>query len=87
MMLGEITPLIIGLLLGVLLGTQLSAPLSKRTVALLLGLSIVAAFLFGAPVFTWSIYGGYILPGLSFATPFIGAMVGLLIGKALRGGR
>jgi len=86
-MLGEITPLIIGFLLGVLFGTQLSGPLSKRTVALLVGLSIVGAFLFEAPIFTWSVYGGYILPGLSFATPFIGATIGLLIGKALRGGR
>ncbi|MGQ9759650.1 MAG: hypothetical protein ACUVQ5_03645 [Candidatus Methanomethylicaceae archaeon] len=86
MMLGEITPFIIALLLGILFGTRLSGKLSGRTVVLLIAFSIVGALLFGSFMFTYSLYGGYIAPGLGFATPLIGATIGILIGKALRGG-
>lgn len=85
MMLGEITPFIVALLLGILFGTQLTGKLSSRTVVLIVALSIVGALLFGSFIFTYSIYGGYIAPGLGFATPLIGATIGILIGKALKG--
>lgn len=85
MMLGEITPFIISILLGILFGTQLSGKISKGTVALVVIFSIVGALLFGAFTFTYTLYGGFIMPGLGFATPLIGSTIGILIGKALRG--
>jgi len=50
-------------------------------------LCIVGASLFQAPVFTWSLIGGYITDGLSFAAPFISATIGILLGWAVRGGK
>lgn len=85
MLIGEITPFIISIILGVLFGTQLSGKISKGTAVLVIIFSIVGALLFGAFMFTYSIYGGYIMPGLGFATPLIGATIGILIGKALKG--
>lgn len=85
MMPGDITPFIISIVLGVLFGTQLSGKISKGTTILVIIFSIVGALLFGAFMFTYSIYGGYIMPGLGFATPLIGATIGILIGKALKG--
>ncbi len=85
MMLGEITPFLIALILGIFFGAQFSGKLSRRGSYFILGMAIIAAFLFEAPIFTSSIFGGYILPELSFATPFIGATVGILIGKYLGG--
>ncbi len=85
MMLGEITPFFIALLLGFLFGTQFLGQLSRRGILLIIGLTIVAAFLFEAPLFTTSILGGFITPEISFATPLIGAVVGLLIGKYVGG--
>ncbi|MCX8182478.1 MAG: hypothetical protein N3D12_05110 [Candidatus Methanomethyliaceae archaeon] len=85
MMLGEITPFIISIILGILFGTQLSGKISKGTTVLVISFSIVGALLFGVFMFSYSIYGGYIMPGLGFATPLIGATIGLLIGKALKG--
>lgn len=84
---GEITPIVIGFLLGILFGTQLAGAISRRTVILVLAMSVVAAFLFEAPIFTWSLAGGYITEGLSFAAPFISATVGLLVGKSAKGGK
>lgn len=85
MMLGEITPLIIAILLGILFGAQISGKISKGTAILVFIFSIVGSLLFGAFLFSYSIYGGYIVPGLGFATPLIGATIGILIGKALKG--
>lgn len=85
MMPGEVTPFIIALLLGLLLGSQFSGQLSRRGVYLIIGLAIVAAFLFEAPLFTTSLWGGLINQEISFATPLLGAVVGLLIGKYLGG--
>ena len=85
MLLGEITPFIISLILGVLFGTQISGKVSKGTTILVIAFSIVGALLFGAFMFTYSIYGGYIIPGVGFATPLIGATIGILIGKAIKG--
>ncbi len=85
MMLGEITPFVIALLLGMLFGAQFSCQLSRRSVYFILVMAVVAAFLFEAPIFTTSIFGGYITPLLSFSTPFIGATVGIVIGKYLGG--
>jgi hypothetical protein len=48
-------------------------------------LTIVAALLFEAPIFTTSIFGGYITSEISFAMPLIGATIGLLIGKYVGG--
>lgn len=84
-MLGEFTPFIIALLLGIFFGAQFSGRLSRRGTYLMIGLAIVAAFLFEAPIFTSSLLGGYIVPDLSFSTPFLGATVGILIGKYLGG--
>jgi hypothetical protein len=85
MMLGEITPFFIALILGIIFGTQFSGQLSRRGISLIIGLTIVAAFLFEAPIFTTSIFGGYITSEISFAMPLIGATVGLLIGKYVGG--
>lgn len=85
MMLGEITPLIIAIFLGILFGTQISGKISRGTAILVFVFSIVGSLLFGAFLFSYSIYGGYIAPGLGFATPLIGATIGILIGKALKG--
>ncbi len=85
MMLGEITPSIIALVLGILFGTQLSGKISSRTAVLAIAFSIVGALLFGSFMFTYSIYGGYIIPGFGFAIPLIGATIGILIGKAMKG--
>lgn len=84
-MLGEITPFFIALLLGFIFGTQFSGRLSRRGTYLIIGLTLVAAFLFEAPIFTTSIFGGYLGPDLSFATPFLGATAGILIGKYVGG--
>jgi uncharacterized membrane protein YgaE (UPF0421/DUF939 family) len=85
MMLGEITPFFIALLLGLIFGTQFSGQLSRRGTYFIIGLAIVAAFLFEAPIFTATVFGGYIGPDLSFATPFLGATFGILIGKYVGG--
>jgi hypothetical protein len=87
MMGGEITPIIVGFVIGFLFGTQVYGKVSRRTVAMIICLCIVGAFLFQAPVFTWSLVGGYIAEGLSFAAPFISATIGILLGWALRGGK
>jgi uncharacterized membrane protein YgaE (UPF0421/DUF939 family) len=81
MMLGELTPCFIALILGIVFGAQFSGQLSRRGIYFIIGLAIVAAFLFGAPIFTSSIFGGYIAPDLSFSTPFLGATIGILIGR------
>ncbi|MDD1776293.1 MAG: hypothetical protein LUP94_02955 [Candidatus Methanomethylicus sp.] len=86
-MAGEIAPIIIAFLLGIFFGTQLSGTISRRTTLLIIGLGIIAAFLFEAPIFTWSLFGGYITEGFSFAAPFISATIGLFIGKIIRGGK
>jgi hypothetical protein len=85
MMLGEITPFIMALLLGLLFGTQFSGQLSRRTLYLIIGLAVVAAFLFEAPPFMTGIYGGLINDEFSFSTPLLGATMGLLIGKYVGG--
>lgn len=85
MMLGEVTPFIIALLLGLLFGTQFSGQLSRRAVATIIGLAVVAAFLFEAPPFMTGILGGLINEEISFSTPLLGATMGLLIGKYLGG--
>ncbi|MEM0100681.1 MAG: hypothetical protein QXY96_03635 [Candidatus Methanomethylicaceae archaeon] len=84
-MLGEITPSIIAFILGILFGTQLAHKITKRIVTLVIVFSIVGALLFGTFTFTYSIYGGYIMPGLGFDIPLITATIGIIIGKLLRG--
>ncbi len=84
MMLGEILPLIMGFLLGILFGTKLRGRWNPRTVALLLVSGVLASFLFQAPIFFTSPWGG-VYNGISFSTPFMGAILGLLIGKAVKG--
>ena len=85
MMLGEITPFIIAFLLGLLFGTQFSGQLSKQSTYLIVGLAVVAAFLFEAPPFMTGIFGGLINEEISFSTPLLGATMGLLIGKYVGG--
>jgi hypothetical protein len=85
MMLGEITPFIIALVLGLLFGTQFSGQLSKRAILTITGLAIIAAFLFEAPPFMTGIWGGLINDEISFSTPLLGAIFGLLIGKYIGG--
>lgn len=84
---GEITPIVIAFLLGILFGTQFKGEISKRTTIMLLGLSVIAALLFEAPLFTWSLVGGHITEGVGLAMPFISAIIGLLIGKMFKGGK
>jgi uncharacterized protein YcfJ len=85
MMLGEITPFILALLLGLLFGTQFSGQLSRRAILTVIGLAVVAAFLFEALPFTTSIFGGFINDEFSFSTSLLGAIIGLLIGKYIGG--
>lgn len=87
MMGGEITPIVVGFAIGFLFGTQVYGNVSRRTVVMIICLCIVGASLFQAPVFTWSLIGGYITDGLSFAAPFISATIGILLGWAVRGGK
>lgn len=84
--LGEITPTIVAFVFGIVIGTQFVAKLSSRTTALILVMSVVAAFLFEAPIHSWSLLGGVFAEHVSFALPFISATIGLLLGKALRRG-
>lgn len=84
--LGEVTPTVIALLLGITLGTQMECKLSRRTVLLVLLMSLLAAFLFEAPIHSWSLLGGVIAEHVSFALPFISATIGILIGKSARRG-
>lgn len=86
-MLGEVTPSIIAFILGVIFGTQLAHNITRRTAALLIIFSVVGALLFGTFTFTYSIYGGYIMPGIGFAVPLITATIGILIGKIIRGNK
>ncbi|RWX72922.1 MAG: hypothetical protein Metus_0896 [Candidatus Methanosuratincola subterraneus] len=84
---GEITPTVVAFLLGIAIGTQFVARLSRRTTLLILVMSVVAAFLFEAPIHTWSLLGGVLAEHVSFALPFISATIGLLVGSVLRGSR
>jgi hypothetical protein len=85
MMLGEITPPLIAFILGIIFGTQLNYRLTKGMIILLISFSIVASLLFGVFTFTYSIYGGYIAPGIGFSMPLITATIGIIIGKLLKG--
>ncbi|MCS7097847.1 MAG: hypothetical protein NZ922_02585 [Candidatus Methanomethyliaceae archaeon] len=84
-MIGEISPSIIAFILGILFGTQLAHKITGRMAALVIIFSIVGALLFGAFTFTYSIYGGYIMPGLGLSMPLITATIGIIIGKLLKG--
>ncbi len=85
MMLGEIAPSLIALILGIIFGTQLNYKFTGRMVILLISFSIVASLLFGTFTFMYSIYGGYIAPGIGFSMPLITATIGIIIGKLLKG--
>lgn len=82
--LGEVTLTIVAFFLGIVLGTQLQARLSRRTTLLILIMSVVAAFLFEAPVHYTSVLGGVFAEHISFSLKFISAAIGLLVGKSLR---
>ena len=84
---GEITPIVVAFALGILFGTQLQGKISKRTVGMIIGLSILAAILFEAPIFTWSLVAGFISEEFSISMAFIAATVGIFVGKAFKGGR
>jgi len=83
---GEVTPIAIAFFIGILFGTQIQGRISKRTATLVICFGIIAAFLFGASLFTWSFVGGYITEGLGFAAPFLAAMIGMFVGKIVKGG-
>ncbi len=83
---GEVTPIAIAFFIGMMFGTQMQGKISRRTMVMILGLAIIAAFLFEAPIFTWSFVGGYIAEGFGFAAPFISAILGMFIGKIVKGG-
>ncbi|MEJ5293099.1 MAG: hypothetical protein WHS82_05840 [Candidatus Methanosuratincola sp.] len=84
--LGEVTFTILAFFLGIVLGTQLKGMLSRRTTLLVLIMSVVAAFLFEAPVHYSSVLGGVFAEHISFSLKFISAVIGLLVGRLLRGG-
>lgn len=82
----EATPLLVGLILGVLFGTQYRGKLDSKMAVTIFLLGVAAAVVLGAfPYFT-TIEGGSfesLVHGaaLSFANSYIGAVIGLLIGK------
>ncbi len=84
MILGEIAPLVMGFLLGILFGTKLQGRWDPKTVALIVVFGILGSFLFQAPPFFASPWGG-VFNGISFSTPFMGAVLGLLLGRAIKG--
>lgn len=86
-MMGEISPSIMAFMLGILFGTQLAHKITIKTAILVIVFSIVGALLFGVFTFTYSIYGGYIMPGFGFSMPLITATIGIIIGKLLRGNK
>lgn len=84
--LGEVTPTVVALLFGLTLGMQMECTLSRRTVLLVLFMSLLAAFLFEAPIHSWSLLGGVFGEHVSFALPFVSATLGILIGNSVRRG-
>ncbi len=84
---GEVTPIVIAFVLGILFGTQLQGKISKRMIGMIIGLSIIAAVLFEAPIFTWSLLAGFISEHISISVAFVAATIGMFVGKAFRGGR
>ncbi len=83
---GEVTTIVIALVLGILFGTRFQGGMSKRMVGMVFGLSIIAAILFEAPIFTWSLIAGFINEDFSISLAFIAATVGIFIGMLFRGG-
>ncbi len=84
--LGEVTLTVVAFILGVALGTQLRSNLSRRTTLLILAMSVVAAFLFEAPIHYSSVLGGVFFEHITFSLKFISATIGLLIGKSFAKG-
>ncbi len=82
--LGEVTLAVVGFFLGIVLGTQLQAQLSRQTTLLILIISMVAAFLFEAPIHYNSVLGGVFTEHVSLSFKFISVTVGLLVGNLFR---
>jgi hypothetical protein len=83
----EATPLVLGLVLGIFFGTQYGGKLDSKTAVTILLLGLGAALVLGAFPYFSLVQGGSFesLPipwtVVSFANSYIGAVVGLLIGK------
>jgi len=83
---GELTPLIVSFLLGILFGTQVGGHVDKKVVATVVFLGICAAYVLGPFPFFKTLIGGFLAPRLAFSNTFLGALFGLLVGMAIRGG-
>lgn len=82
----EATPLLLGLILGVLFGIQYRGRLESKTAVTVLLLGLAAALVLGAFPYFETVAGGSfksLLPSavVSFANSYVGAVIGLLIGK------
>jgi len=83
---GEVTPLIVSFFLGILFGTQIGGQVDKKSLAAVVFLGICASYVLGPFLFFSTPIGGLLAPGLAFSNTFLGALAGLLVGMAARGG-